>query len=439
MTTLPPEVDFKVDKSASPDRMNRAMEHLVARLAALETYKPNFDALFAQLQQVGLNRINDGILPVYERLASIEALGFLNAPIEPGTAAAFALGPVAVTIAADRRSAFTPSPWVAMVRTANPNDYVLGRVSSYDRISGALVLDIANLWGAAGQYFDVTVWGVAGGALSALESAQRVAVDRTAAHSDRLAADADAAATAADRAAVHTDKLAADANAANAGAAATAAAGSAAAAAASVASIAGGPVASVNGRTGVVTGMEEQANKGVANGYAALDSSGKIPASQLPPLAASATIDATNAANISSGVLPDGRVPKAAAADVRSGADNAKFVTSFALSGSAAEQTLADAATILWDMSLGYNARATLGGNRTLAAPTNAIAGLTYVLRVVQDATGSRTLAWSSCFNWGVAGAPALTTTAGKHDLVSLYCTAGGASPSFDCSIAKGF
>jgi hypothetical protein len=253
MTALPPDVDFQVDKSASSERMNRAMAHIVARLKALETYRPNFDALLAELQQVGLDRINDGILPVYQHLLDIEALGFLNSPIEDGTPASFALGNVSVRISADRRSAFTPSPWVMMVRDANYDDYVLARRISYDRTTGLLSLHVTNLWGSSGTYSDVTVWGVAGGAISSLESAAQVASNRAAVEAAKTGADADAAATAADRAAVHNDRLAADTDAANAAASANAAATSAAEAAASAASIAGGPVASINGRTGIVT------------------------------------------------------------------------------------------------------------------------------------------------------------------------------------------
>jgi hypothetical protein len=218
MTSLAPEIDFKADKAATPDRMNVAMTHIDARLRALETYKPNFDALFAQLQEIGLTRIDAGLQPVYDRLRSMQARGFLNAPIAAGATAAFALGQTNVTIAADWRDAFTPSPWIAMVRAANATDYVYARVVSYDQTTGELALDIKNLWGNPGAYSDVTVWGVAGGALSALESAHATSADRAAVHADRAAVDA-AANTVSEAVAV----------------------------------IASGPVASVNGQHGAVT------------------------------------------------------------------------------------------------------------------------------------------------------------------------------------------
>jgi hypothetical protein len=82
-------------------------------------------------------------------------------------------------------------------------------------------------------------------------------------------------------------------------------------------------------------------------------------------------------------------------------------------------QTLTDAASIAWDTSAGHLASVTLGGNRTLAAPTNGVAG-TYILRVTQDGTGSRTLAYNAAFKWAGGTAPTLSTTAGAVDILTF-------------------
>lgn len=113
----------------------------------------------------------------------------------------------------------------------------------------------------------------------------------------------------------------------------------------------------------------------------------------------------------------------AAASDVRTGTNATKTINPAALTGSAAFQTLTDAATIAWDMASGYNAKVTLGGNRTLGAPTNMIEGLSGVLRVIQDGTGSRTLAYNACWDFGALGSPTLSTGAGKEDLIFWVCT----------------
>ena len=84
-----------------------------------------------------------------------------------------------------------------------------------------------------------------------------------------------------------------------------------------------------------------------------------------------------------------------------------------------ANQTLTDATTIAWNTANGSVAYVTLGGNRTMGAPTNLHVG-TYVLHVIQDGAGSRGLGWNSVFKWPGGVAPTLTTTAGARDLFSF-------------------
>ena len=82
------------------------------------------------------------------------------------------------------------------------------------------------------------------------------------------------------------------------------------------------------------------------------------------------------------------------------------------------EATLTDGATISWDVSTSPIAKVTLGGNRTLNAPTNQNAGGFYSLLIVQDGTGSRTLSFNSAYKFTGATAPTLTTTASAKDLI---------------------
>lgn len=86
----------------------------------------------------------------------------------------------------------------------------------------------------------------------------------------------------------------------------------------------------------------------------------------------------------------------------------------------ASAQTLTDGATVSWNTNSGLKAKVTLAGNRTMAAPTNLIDGGTYVLFVIQDGTGSRTLTWNSIFKWPNGAAPTLSTTASAVDIISF-------------------
>ncbi len=82
---------------------------------------------------------------------------------------------------------------------------------------------------------------------------------------------------------------------------------------------------------------------------------------------------------------------------------------------------LTDGATITPDFSAANNYSVTLGGNRTLANPTNLTAGQSGVIVITQDGTGSRTLAYGSYWKFPGGTAPTLTTTASAVDALVYY------------------
>lgn len=83
--------------------------------------------------------------------------------------------------------------------------------------------------------------------------------------------------------------------------------------------------------------------------------------------------------------------------------------------------SLTDGATITPDFGANQNFTVTLGGNRTLANPSNVTSdkvGQVGSIFVVQDGTGSRTLSFGS--NWDFIGgtAPTLSTAASSVDRI---------------------
>ena len=79
---------------------------------------------------------------------------------------------------------------------------------------------------------------------------------------------------------------------------------------------------------------------------------------------------------------------------------------------------LTDGASIATDLALSNNFSVTLAGNRTLANPTNVVAGQSGSIFVTQDATGSRTLAYGSYFKFVAGTAPVLSTAASSVDRI---------------------
>jgi hypothetical protein len=96
-------------------------------------------------------------------------------------------------------------------------------------------------------------------------------------------------------------------------------------------------------------------------------------------------------------------------------------VQSFAVAQRGTITGLTDGATITPDFAAANNYSVTLGGNRTLANPTNITAGQSGVIVITQDGTGSRTLAYGSYFKFAGGTAPTLTTTAAAVDVLAYY------------------
>jgi hypothetical protein len=109
-------------------------------------------------------------------------------------------------------------------------------------------------------------------------------------------------------------------------------------------------------------------------------------------------------------------------------ADTAKtdVVQSFTAAQRGEVTTLTDAATVAVDFADSNNFTVTLGGNRTLGNPTNQVAGQSGSLFVVQDGTGSRTLAYSSDWEFAGGTAPTLSTAASAVDRIDYIVRASG-------------
>jgi len=86
----------------------------------------------------------------------------------------------------------------------------------------------------------------------------------------------------------------------------------------------------------------------------------------------------------------------------------------------------ADASTITFDMSVdNVHTPAALAGNRTLAV-SNVAVGQRFMIKILQDGTGSRTVTWFATIKWAGGSAPTLTTTANKADWFGFVCTGSG-------------
>ena len=96
-------------------------------------------------------------------------------------------------------------------------------------------------------------------------------------------------------------------------------------------------------------------------------------------------------------------------------------VQSFSVAQRGTITALTDGTTVTPDFAAANNFSLTIGGNRTLANPTNLTAGQSGVIVITQDGTGSRTLAYGSYWKFPTGTAPTLTTTASAVDVLCYY------------------
>lgn len=80
---------------------------------------------------------------------------------------------------------------------------------------------------------------------------------------------------------------------------------------------------------------------------------------------------------------------------------------------------LTDATSIAVDMSRSNDFVVTLGGNRTVEAPTNLQGGQSGVIFIHQDGTGGRTLAWNGVWRFPASTAPTITATSSARDVIA--------------------
>jgi hypothetical protein len=116
-----------------------------------------------------------------------------------------------------------------------------------------------------------------------------------------------------------------------------------------------------------------------------------------------------------------GDLPVATNAQVYAGAADA-LLTAALITSASAFVTLTDAATVALSWTAGLNRTLTLGGDRTMQNPSGGIPGTIRHVRIIQDGTGNRTLAWGNQYKFPGGTAPTITIAAGSVDLVEILC-----------------
>ncbi|NBU69992.1 MAG: hypothetical protein EBS53_00860 [Bacteroidetes bacterium] len=140
-------------------------------------------------------------------------------------------------------------------------------------------------------------------------------------------------------------------------------------------------------------------------------------------LSGDVTVNSSGATTVSSGAITTAKIANSAV-------DSSKVnTTSVAVLGTAQGYTrthnfnatsLNDTANISWSLPENQVASVILQGNRTLDNPTGQVNGAVYILMVIQDGVGGKTLSFSSSYRFPNNEAPVLSTGANKRDIFTF-------------------
>lgn len=89
------------------------------------------------------------------------------------------------------------------------------------------------------------------------------------------------------------------------------------------------------------------------------------------------------------------------------------------------------AGTATLDLSKGNIHHITMPAGNITIALSNGTAGQCFIVRILQDATGSRTVTWFTTIKWAGGSAPTLTTTASKADTMGFEITGSSTYDGF--------
>lgn len=163
--------------------VNRLLTILEARIGGIEGKAADFDEAAASLVSLGLDRINEALIPAIDRLRELTELGFLIAASSSEVEIEVGVPTLWVIPEGGQREFFTPSPFVALTRDATPDDYAIVQTISYDAEHGEFVGTPLSFAGNPGPHSDWTIGALAGSTIAQLtlvgaaEDARDEAVD----------------------------------------------------------------------------------------------------------------------------------------------------------------------------------------------------------------------------------------------------------------------
>lgn len=209
-----PELVFSDDEDFTADRLNAAMQVLDQRLRSLEPFSPSWEQAVNDLRLVGLSRLNDAILPAYNRIQLLSTLGFLFAGSNSEVTLTDEMTATFIINDETQASLFVPTPFLALTRSSTVDDWAIAQLISYEQATGTLMVKVKTINGSPGPHSDWQIGACAATTVAAMAYFAEIDAARVQSNTAKAATAADRVQTGLDRVQTGTDRTAASNSAA---------------------------------------------------------------------------------------------------------------------------------------------------------------------------------------------------------------------------------
>jgi len=135
------------DDFVTPELWNRVFSLVDARLTGLENAQANVDAVIDELVKIGLERINEVLLPAFQEIEELAHLGEL---LRASSSSAVTIGTGEATWIIDetQRQRFAAPLFVIAAVAGTTDQWMAGQVTGWDPETGALTVNVTNTRGS---------------------------------------------------------------------------------------------------------------------------------------------------------------------------------------------------------------------------------------------------------------------------------------------------
>lgn len=135
------------ETNLSAPELNRRAKIIADAIEELRAFKPDWQEQVDRLTNVGLERINEALLPAYEQIIDVANLGALFSSTSASTNT-ISVGVKTFVLPEATRLNFAPTPFLIAVADGDFDLHMIGALSSYNNETGVLVLQVTRVSGA---------------------------------------------------------------------------------------------------------------------------------------------------------------------------------------------------------------------------------------------------------------------------------------------------